>query len=339
MAINVQTQIKASPATDIPGLIMPFSQPSGAFLAISNGAPEVRLGDEDQYVYVKRLDIRTATIGGQSSSNQFPGVDIDATMVSTPTYLLRNSVEFDHHESNRAGMWGFPVDQAYVLGMNQGFFQQMRVANLYGMTPSNGEGLLNTNGASATNLPVDQFNNSTFSTYDNGSMYSYILELARQVMAQTYQFGVEQRMTILGPTRVISRWQTSVVQLTNFQREGAGTATIASAIKAVLKESGVTVEFGYDDTMIGKGSGGKDAVLICLPDIQVPKMQGNINTNAFAELQPSLTGCNVMYQNVAQPTQKRVPLAKGFQEIMSEIRITSGWGLRPEAIMILSGTY
>ena len=155
MAINVQSWVKAHPSTDIPGLIMPFSQPSGAFLALSGGAPEVRLGEEDQYVYVKRLDIRTATLGGQSSSNQMPGVDIDATYISTPTYLLRNRVEYDHHESNRAGQWGFPIDEAYVNGMNQGFFQQMRVANLYGMTPSNGEGLLNTNGASTTTLPAD----------------------------------------------------------------------------------------------------------------------------------------------------------------------------------------
>lgn len=338
MAINVQSKIVAHPSTNIPGLIMPFSQPSGAFNCLSGKAPEIRIGDEDQYVYVNRLDIRTATLGGTSNSNQMPGVDIDATYISTPTYNLRNRVTFDHHESARASNWGFPIDEAYVKGMNQGFFQQMRVANLYGMTPSQGEGLLNTNGASATNLPADSFGNTTFATYDNGQMYSYILELIRQVMAQTYQFGTEQRCSILGPQREITRWQTAVVQLTSYQREGAGSDTIASAIKDVMKKSGVTVEFGYDDTLIGKGSGGKDAIIITLPDIEVPKVISEVNTNEFAKLQPSITGCNVMYQNVAQPTQYRTKLAMGFTEIMSEIRVTSGWSLRPEAILILSGT-
>ena len=339
MAINVQSWVKTNPSVDIPGLIMPFSQPSGAFNALSGSAPEVRVGDEDLAVYVRNLNIRTATLSGQTGSNQMPGVDIDATYKSTPTYLLRNRVEFDHHESAQAGNWGFPIDAAYTHGMNQGFFQQMRVANLYGMTPSNGEGLLNTAGATTSTLPADPFNNTTFSTYDNGAMYQFLLSQIRQLMAQTYQFGVEQRCVVLGPMREVTLWQTAVVQLTSYQREGAGSDTIASAVKDVMKKSGVTVEFCYDDTLIGKGAGGKDAIVITLPDIEVPKVISQVNTNEFSKLQPSITGCNVMYQNVAMPTQKRVNLSMGFVEIMSEIRVTSGWGLRAEAILILSGTY
>ena len=339
MAINVQSRIITQPSIDIPGLIMPFSQPSGAFNCLSGSAPEIRIGDEDLAVYVRNLNIRTATLTGQTGSNQMPGVDIDASYQTTPTYLLRNRVEFDHHESNMAGIWGFPVDSAYTHGMNQGFFQQMRVANLYGITPSNGEGLINTNGATRDTLPLDPFNNATFSTYDNGAMYQYLLAEIRALMARTYQFGVEQRCVILGPMREITAWQTQVVQLTSYQRDGAGSETVASAVKDVMKKAGVDVQFCYDDTLIGQGSGGKDAIIITLPDVEVPKVISQVNTNEFAKLQPSITGCNVMYQNVAMPTQKRINLPMGFVEIMSEIRVTSGWNLRGEAITILSGTY
>lgn len=339
MAINVQSRIITQPSRDIPGLIMPFSQPSGAFNLLYDGAPEILIGEEDLAVYVRNLNIRTATLVGQAGSNQMPGVDIDAEYQTTAAYLFRNRIAFDHHEANMAGNWGFPVDSAYVHGMNQGHFQQMRIANLYGVNPSNGEGLLNTNGATKTSLPPDPFNNTTFSTYDNGAMYQFMLQVCRQLMTLTYQFGQPQKISIVGPQREIATWQTAVVQLTSYQRDGAGTDTIASAIKDVMKKSGVDVEFSYDDTLIGQGSGGKDAIIITLPKVNVPKMVNQVDTNYFAKLQPSIDAANVMYSNVAMPTQKRVPLSMGFTEIMTEIRVTSGWGLRGEAITILSGAY
>lgn len=67
-------------------MIIGYQQASGAFETIASGNPQVRLGVGDQYVYMRRLDIRTQSTSSQSGNgNQLPSVALDAKMISTPT--------------------------------------------------------------------------------------------------------------------------------------------------------------------------------------------------------------------------------------------------------------
>lgn len=340
MASLTTAWVQAHPSMVVPEIIMQYNQPSGVFKTFHGEAPEVKIGSEDLTVYVKRLDIRTATASGQSAYNQLPSVSINASMVSTPTYLLRNRAIFDHHDIARAGNWGFGLREAMSLGMQQGIFQQMRLAALYGMNPANGEGLLNAQGATATNLPADSFGNTTIQTYDNGQMALYLLGLIRELKTRTYQFGVNQRIVVLGPQRVIGSWiGQDIVQLTSYQRPGAGSATIGGTVEDVLALQGDNIEFCFDDTLIGKGSGGKDAIIITMPDIEQPKTVSQVNTNKFAELAPSHKGNNMMYCDMVAPREISAPLPGGAIDVLSELRVTSGWALRPEGITILSATF
>jgi hypothetical protein len=40
----------------------------------------------------------------------------------------------------------------------------------------------------------------------------------------------------------------------------------------------------YDDTLIGAGAGGTDAVVITIPEVEVPMVNSTVNTNEFAKL-------------------------------------------------------
>lgn len=332
--------VQQHPSMVVPEILMQYNQPSGVFEAFAGSAPEVKIGSEDLAVYVKRLDIRTATAQGRNAANMLPSVSINASMISTPTYLVRARAEFDHHDTAQAGNWGYALPEAYRNGMRQAIFQQMRLAALYGMTPSSGEGLVNTSGATATTLPADSFGNTTIQTYDNGQMALYLLGLVAAIKIRTYQTGVNQRIVILGPQRVLALWQNvGIVQLTSYQRPGGGSATVGGTVAGVLEMAGDTVQFAYDDTLIGKGSGGKDAIIITLPEVELPKQMSNINTNEFAKTSPSMKGSNLMYQDMAAPRELPTPIPGGAMDIISELRITSGWCLRPEAITILSATY
>lgn len=322
-----------------PGILLPYSQASGAFETLADGQPLARLSEGDLYAYIKRIELRTKVGGSQSAYNQLPSISTTLSMISTPSYLLRVRGEYDHHDTAAMGRWGVPIVETQRLGMRQGHFQLMRNMLLYGMNPANGEGLLNTQGATAVNLPADTNGNTTVVTYDNGQMAVFLLTQISALKTRTNQLGLGQKITILGPQRVLGAFEyQNIVQLVQFQRAGAGSASTAGVVKDVLLMNDDEISWVYDDTLIGKGAGGTDAVIITMPEVKKP--QGSkINTNAFAALAPGIEACTLQYCDMAAPREIPTPLAGGAIDVLSELRCTSGWGVRPEAISILSMQY
>jgi hypothetical protein len=339
MANNAPAFVTVNPSYIEPGILLPYSQASGAFDTLAEGQPLARLGDGDLYAYIKRIDVRTKVAAGQSGYNSLPGISTTLSMISTPTYLIRVRGEYDHHDTSAMERWGVSIVEAQRLGMRQGHFQLARNALLYGFNPANGEGLLNTAGATAVNLPPDSNGNSTVVTYDNGQMGIFLLTQISALKTRTNQLGTGRKFTILGPQRVLGAFEyQNIVQLTQFQREGAGTATTAGMVRAVTELNEDEITWVYDDTLIGKGAGGTDAVVIVMPEVQKPK-GSKINTNEFAKLAPGIEACTLMYCDQAAPREIPTPLPGGAIDVLSEWRITSGWGVRPEAVTKISMQY
>jgi hypothetical protein len=247
--------------------------------------------------------------------------------------------EYDHHDTAAMGRWGLSIVETQRLGMRQGHFQLARNALLYGMNPANGEGLLNTAGATAVSLPPDSNGNDTVVTYDNGEMAFFLLAQIQTLKTNTNQLGIGHTIVILGPPQVLGTFEyQNIVQLTQFQRQGAGSTSTAGLVKDVADMNEDDVIWVYDDTLIGKGAGGTDAVLMVMPEVKKP--QGSkINTNEFAKLAPGIEACALMYCDMAAPREIPTPLPGGAIDVLSEWRITSGWGVRPEAIRIISMQY
>ncbi|TKI02734.1 major capsid family protein [Martelella alba] len=328
------------PSYVMPEIILQYQQASGAFNTLASRNPLVRLGEGDLYVYIKKLDIRTQVAGSQvANANQLPSVAIDASMKSTATYMLRARAIYDHHDTAAAGNWGVALPEAQRLGMRQGIFQQMRTALLTGFNPVNGEGLLNTNGATEVNLPTDSNGNDTVVTYDNGQMAIFLLTQIQALKTRTLQMGTPARINILGPQRTLGAFEyQGIVQLTQFQRDGAGSATTSGVVKDILELNGDTIDWTYDDTLIGQGANGTDAVIINMPEVKKP-VGGQINTNEFAKLSPGLEACAMMLCDMAAPREIPTPIAGGAIDVLSELRSTSGWAVRPESITIINMQY
>ena len=102
--------------------------------------------------------------------------------------------------------------------------------------------------------------------------------------------------------------------------------------------NGDEIKWVYDDTLIGQGNGGSDAVIIAMPEVEKPS-GGKYNTNEFAKLAPGLDACTLMLNDMAAPREIPTPLAGGTIDVLSELRSTSGWGVRPEALTIVSMVY
>ena len=79
-------------------------------------------------------------------------------------------------------------------------------------------------------------------------------------------------------------------------------------------------------------------MIITMPKVSIP-VQRRINTNVFSEVAPALDVCTWMYSDLAAPREIPSPLPGGAIDMLLEWRITSGWGVRPEAITIISMIY
>lgn len=337
--LNASAYAMFHPSFVEPEFILPYAQASGAFDLIEGSAPRTRLSEGDLWVYMKRIDIRTQIAASQNSINNLPGVSFTMGMIQMPTYLFQVRSEYNHHDTAAAARWGASLPELYRLGTRQAHFQIARNALLYGMNPQNGEGLINAPNATATNLPADSNGNQTVVTYDAGQMAFFLLSTILAMKTRTNQLGMGQHFTICGPQRTLGQFEyPDVVQLTQFQRTGAGSDTTKTMFEEILKRNGDIVEWQYDDTLIGKGAGGADAIVITMPTIQKPTRSG-INTNVFATFQPGNNACAVMYADMAAPREITTPLPGGATDVLSEWRLSPGWMVRTEAITIVSAVY
>lgn len=341
MSAFATSVVKVEPNYTAPEILLQYSQPSGFLSTAASGDIQVRLGDGDMNVYIKKLEMRSNAMAVQSSANVLPSATLVPSMISIPTYLFQANATYDFHETSAMSRWGIDPVSAYRLANRQAIFQQERNAYLYGINPQNGEGLMNTSGATTVNLPADSFGNTTFSTYDNGQMATYLLGLVSQLLSNTYQLGQPQKVVFLGPQRILRNWLfQGIVQTTSYQREGAGTAAIGQVIQLQGATQGVEITYNFDDTLIGKGAGGNDAVIITIPELKRPKNQSRINTNEFASLTPGNLDVNLMYADMAAPREWPTPIpGSGALYTLFEQRATPGWCVRPEGLTILSGAF
>lgn len=340
MALEAGAYIHVSPGMMEPELILPYSQASGAFDTLPDSRITVKLGEGDLIVYIRRLDLRTQVAAGQAAATQLPSCNIFASQISTATYLQRVNSQWDHHDARAATNWGFSLIDAYRYGMLQAHFQFARSALLYGYNPTNGEGLLNGAGSFSISLPPDSNGMDTIQTYDNGQLAIFLLTQIAAIKTRTNQLGIGRRFVILGPQRDLAQMAyPGIVQLVQFQRDGAGTATIAGMVKETLMANGDQILWVYDDTLIGQGTNGTDVILLVMP--QVTKPTGTpIDTNIFASMQPSFQDCTKMYCDMAAPMEIMNPaIGLGMTNFLTELRVTSGWSVRPEAVTIISASY
>lgn len=337
MALIAPAYETVNPSIMMPDIIMPYSQESGAFHLLSGGTPRVMLGEDDLAIYIRRLDVRTKVSTGQAAYNVLNGPDIAASMIQAPTYLIRVHTEYDHHDTAAAGRWGFSLSDATRLANQQAVVNITRIALLYGMNPANGEGLANANGATAITLPPDSYGNTTASTYDNGQMAFFFQSMVLAAKIRTNNLGIGHKFVFCGPQRILGQFGYNVVQLVQYQRPGAGSTSTIGVVESVLMSNGDTVMFVYDDTMIGKGAGGTDLVIMTMPEIERPKgMTPGWSTNRFADLTPGMSATVMQFCDMVAPREITAPLAYGAQDTLFEERITAGWPVRPECITLLS---
>jgi hypothetical protein len=341
MAFNAISRV--SPSFVEPRILTRYNQRSGAFAALGTGGPQVKLGSEDLNVYQLTIDMRSQVSHGQTPYQTIGGPSFVTQQIQASTYIVRSRAEFDHHDTASAAGWNISLMDANRKAMRAGIASFARSALLYGVAPSEGEGLLNANGATTLTFPADENGKVSVTGMDPAYQAQELLTLIGQLQSRI--MAVSQgtvRIVILAPQRTIQAWRMQIVPLMSYQRAGGGTNTITGTIDAVAADGGADVFFAVDDTLIGKGAAGSDMVVICAPELVNPQ-EGpgpeSMSTNQFATLQNFSDDATAQYFDKAAPSEIISPMAGGFTDQMLELRMTAGWVKRPEALTLLSVPY
>jgi hypothetical protein len=335
MALEASAFLTLNPAFHEPELLVQITQTSAFIDLLENESLRNKLAEDDLLVYMKQLNMRGKIAAGSSSFNELPGADLSLNMISAPTYLLRTRAQWDHHDVAAGARWGLAVPEGYRLALRQTNYQLCRDFCLYGGKPQYGEGIVNSPGATAVNLPADSMGHTTASTYDNGEMAQFLLNTVLALKTRTYQLGLGKKFSIIGPQRILGSFEYNIVQLAQFQRVGAGTASTKETFEAVLMSNGDRITWGYDDTLQAQGAGGTDLVILDMAGVEQPSTSG-INTNVFAGITPGSGVCVTQYCDKAAPTEIMSPLPAGATDMVMEWRISPGWAVRPQAVTLIS---
>lgn len=329
---------RVDPSMVMPEIVMQYSMASGAFDILPGGAPTVKIGSGDLVVYQKYLRMTSQTQVGQSLAGQMMSSSVTGGYDQMMTYRISSRSQYSYLDTDAASRWGYSLTEALRLSNRQGHAQQLRNMLLYGINAANNEGMTNSPNALTINLGNDSQGNSGYRTWDNGELAIFMLDLISTQKTKMMLLGQPLCTVVLAPQRFIQSlsW-TGVVQLTSYQRPGAGSATISEMIIGIAEGvNGDKIVFCQDDTLIGKGAGGSDLILISNPELTVPDAHKSINTNIFQTLTPNQLSVNMMFTDVAAPTEIPSPMPDGGVTTLYTERATPGWNLRPEGLTLLS---
>lgn len=331
-------QTYISPSMILPEIIMQQSMRSGAFEILAGGAPMTKIGSSDLVVYQKYMRMTSQAMAGQSLPAQLPSSSVTTGYDQMMTYRLASRSQYGYLDDVAASREGYALTEALRLANRQGHAQLLRNMLLYGVTPENNEGVTNSPNAIKVELGSDSQGNNRYTQWDSGEFSLFLLKLISDQKVRMMILGQALTTVVLAPQRFLQHLQwTGIVELTTYQRSGAGTATIGTMTENIAKDAdGDNLIFCADDTLIGKGAGGTDLILITNPELVMPEGSGNINTNIFATLTPNQQAVNVMFCDVPAPTEVPSPIPDGGVTTLYTMRATPGWNFRPEGITLLS---
>lgn len=329
------------PSMVMPETIMQYSMATGAFSLLAEESPTVKIGSSDLVVYQRYLRATMQTHTGQSLPGLLPSSSIVPGYMQMKTYRVSTRSQYSVFDSEAATSQGYALTEAYRLAARQGMAQQLRNMLLYGVEAENDEGIVHSPNATTESLPADSQGSVGYSKWESNELAQFLLNMVGAIKIRTMQIGQPLKFVFLAPQRFIAQIQYSgVVQLTSYQRPGAGTATVADMVAAIAAGAGGDeIVFCADDTLIGKGAGGTDLIILSVPEIKVPDAQVNVNTNIFATLTPNQQAMNLMFTDVAAPTEIPTPTPDGGMTTLYTLRGTPGWNLRPEGVTLLSAPF
>lgn len=346
MSVGQSSLIMLDRSMVVPGVMVQRAQKRGTLNLIAGGKPKNVLNQNVQKVYINGIRYRGLAKASREPGNELPSVSFNTTQKATNAYWLSTSTKYSVWDDDNAKFSGLNAPQIQNMIAHGAIADLTAILALYGTGEGMSEGIMNSPGVFEENLPADSNGALSLRTYDAGEFAQYFLQLTVDAETRMLTVGLdrEQVLNVLMPQRVLGYLRrSSVIKLTSgIQRDGGGVHTIEGRIQAVATSpnGNISINFYVDDTLIGKGAGGSDAVVMCYPGF--PDTPDDIyNTDALAALPNSIQEMVAMYTAHSQPMEIESPAVDGSQGVYTtyHTKVTPGWALRPEAVTILSLPY
>lgn len=320
----------------VPGVVSP--QVGSTEYQKAFGKITTFLGDNTSLYYNYLTSVSTIAKVTQTWTSERHAQNATLGQVKLPRYLITaqysyNKIAQEVFEKNSNGISFKELQDNMCL---QAIAQKIRIGALFGFGA--GEGLFAN--ASSFTFGNDPDSNSTAQTYNPAWFRNKILEMVRNLLNDVK--GMTDRVVIFTSRRLDYLINISVVSLTESQKPGAGIDTIGGSIKRLVEDGfGIKCEVILDDTLENANSTqNKDLFVAIAPgfDMEVTQsggVDGKINVVG--------QGTNSINYNTTfdigaggRTIEERYPVnyngggTFGGEHIA---RITSGYSLRPEAVI------
>lgn len=193
-----------NPSMMLPDIAMQYSMVTGAFELIPGARPEVKIGTNDLLVYQKTLRLTTQNNVSQSLANQLSSSSVVQGYTQMKTYRISTRSQYGLYEDTAASAWGYSLPAALQLAARQGTAQTLRTLLLYGMVPSDGEGIVNAPGATTVSLGADSHGVTAYTKWDRGELAQALLGYISALKIRMLTLGQPSRIVVLGPQRFLS---------------------------------------------------------------------------------------------------------------------------------------
>ena len=321
-------------AVNIPGIVTPVFQ-STPFAEMLSDMP--RLGDiSSPMAYMTSI---TNTSSNASISNGWaPAVDrADFTVgqLSSLFYAINSKVDYtEEDEKGFSKLTGQSLIETLRYISEQGVNNRAHILCSYGSEDGYQQGIATQ--ATKTNLPADSTGATTVVTYNPVEMVKFLTKTINEIRNLTYDASMPT--VIFAPINFVSYIETELVDFLNSANAGGLTSIIGTMNLAQMLANKKTLVIHADDTLKGRGAGGKDAFLLVAPRITNRDKAGRFNQNLLAEgtnnaLHNTLMIASVLDQIDVNPKVNRV-----YSETHLT-KLTSGWLIRKDTAILCTYTY
>lgn len=319
----------------VPGVVTP--QVGSTEYQKAFGKITTFLGADTSLYYNYLTSISTIAKVTQTWTSERHAQNATLGQVKLPRYFITaqysyNKIAQEVFEKNTSGISFQQLQDNLCL---QAIAQKIRIGALFGFGA--GEGLFAN--ASSFTIDRDPSNNTTAQTFDSAWFRNKIMQMVRNLLSDVK--GMTDRVVIFTSRRLEYEINTKIVSLTESQKPGAGVDTIGGSIKRLVEDGfGIKCEIILDDTLEnGNSTQDKDLFVVVAPgfDSKVTAsggIDGKINivgeNNSISYNTTFDIGASGRTIEERYPTNYNGGGTFGGEHVA---RVTSGYSLRPEAVI------
>lgn len=318
----------------IPGIIYPHF----ANVPFAEAVEPVMVGDSGtSHIAMAVIDNVSASPSvSQGWDTAISGTDMTLNRIQMATYNITSKYGYNKDESDKftKATGGQSLDNVMSAITEAGVSSCVHFGALYGFGKGYNQGIIA--GSTKASLPPDSTGATTVSTYSDIDLYKFIIETINDVRAQS--FGGASPTILFGPRKFINYIQTALVSFLQ-SAESGGLNSVAGTINLASRLGGVEqIKYIEDDSLIGRGTDGKDLFFLLAPRIKEDQRFEQFNQNILIDENGSGKKNAIMAVTVPDWNQRN-PVVDGFESSFRQMSLTAGLLIRPEAMVSVSYTF